>query len=187
MNSSSKGHTFEWGIAKTLSLWWSENKNDNIFCRTQSSGARATQRNKSGKETEFQYGDITCSGEDGKPLIRNWNIEAKTGYGTKTADGIIRWDILDFIDSKQKKPALQSMWEQCVRDAEISNKEPILIFRRNRRVPCIMIRTSYEHRLQEWFSAINHASIYIDIFDRCTMMSLSDFFEWIPDIRASLK
>ena len=28
MNSSSKGHTFEWGIAKTLSLWWSENKND---------------------------------------------------------------------------------------------------------------------------------------------------------------
>jgi len=187
MGSKGKGGSFEREIASKISLWWTSGERDDVFYRSHSSGGRFTMRNKRGKDTALQCGDMTCSDPIGEPLIKDWNVECKTGYGSKASDGIIRWDVLDFIDSKQKKPVLQSMWEQCIRDAETTGKEPVLIFRRNRREPCIMMRTSYGYRLQEWFGAINHSSIYIELFDKCTMMSLSDFFEWVPDIRASLK
>ena len=187
MGSKGKGGSFEREVSCRISLWWTCGERDDVFYRSNSSGGRFTMRNKSGKDTALQGGDITCSDPIGEQLIRNWNIEVKTGYGKKAADGVFRWDVLDLIDSKQKKPVLQSMWGQCIRDAGISNREPILIFRRNLRSPCIMIRTVYELQLQEWFASIDHSTINIDSFDRCTIMSLLDFFSWIPDIRISLK
>lgn len=182
-----KGGDFEREIARDLSLWWSDNKRDDIFYRSHSSGGRFTMRRKTGKDTAGQGGDITASDPIGEPLTKNWSIEIKTGYGTKTPTGINRWDILDFIDSKQKEPVLEKMWVQCTRDAELTNRTPILIFRRNGRTPCIMMETAYELKLQEWFSAIDHSSVWTNTFDACVIMSLQNFFKWIPDIRSALK
>lgn len=182
-----KGASFEREIAKELSLWWSGGAREDIFYRSHSSGGRFTQRKKSGKDTALQGGDITCSDPDGELLIKNWNIECKTGYGAKTKASIVRWDVLDFIDSKQKEPTLRQMWEQCERDAYLTQREPILIFRRNNRNPCIMITIDYRHKLRQYFNAANYYSITIVYSENnCCIMNLSDFLSWIPNIRSAL-
>lgn len=178
-----KGSSFEREISKQLSLWWSEGKRDDIFYRSHSSGARFTQRKKIGKTTAYQAGDITCSDPEGEMLIKNWNIECKTGYGSKTKSGINRWDILDFVDSKQKIPILQQMWNQCKRDAEITNREPVLIFRRNNRLSCIMMSIYYKNKLVNYYGNSNCYAISIAFSENvCVIMNLDDFFYWISDI-----
>lgn len=144
-----KGNSFQWSVCKSLSLAWTDGERDDIFCPSQSSGARATQRHKSGKETKYQSSDITFSDPIGEPLIRFFNIECKTGYGRKSKDSkgqVVKtnWDLLDLLDSKQSDPVILSFWKQCKEDALKNNTEPILIFRRNNRGTCICFPFSME-------------------------------------------
>ena len=138
-----KGGNFEREISKALSLWWTNGKREDVFYRSQASGGRFTMRRKTGKDTALQGGDITASDSIGEPLIKQWSIECKTGYGKKTDKGISRWDVLDLIDSQQKETVLEKMWAQCRRDALLTKREPILIFRRNGRKPCVMLNFRY--------------------------------------------
>lgn len=191
-----KGGSFEREVSVLLSKWWIEGRDD-IFWRSDSSGARFTQRKKSGKDTANQGGDITASDSVGEILIKNWNIEAKTGYASKTKildskgqDKIIlnRWDVLDILDSSQKEPVLLTMWKQCKRDAELTNREPILIFRRNGRKTCIMFTLIYLNYLFTFFGISKYPAIMI-VLDNKThvIFKLQDFFTWIPNIRSALK
>src|SRR3990172_3169984 len=132
----SKGGGAEREVSTLLSNWWIEGRDD-IFWRSDSSGARFTQRKKAGKDTANQGGDITASDSVGEKLIKNWNIEIKSGYSSKTKVLDIkgnektllnRWDVLDILDSSQKDPVLLKMWAQCKRDADLTHREPILIF-----------------------------------------------------------
>jgi hypothetical protein len=194
-----KGGDFEREVAREISLWWSSGKRDDIFYRSHASGGRFTSRAKTGKDTAYQGGDITFSDPVGKPLMDRWNIECKTGYGGKkrikdkkgnlVAKENIRWDVLDLIDSKQKQTTLMIMWEQCKRDALLTRREPILIFRRNGRSKCIMMMTPYYLHLYSWFGDCKAVGLQITILDKTTavILSLSDFFHWIPDIRSSLE
>jgi len=187
-NPKAKGGDFEREVAKLLSLWWSEGHRDDIFYRSQSSGGRFTSRKKSGKNTEMQAGDITAAVPAGEPLIREWSIEIKTGYGRRKGSDLIRWDILDCVDSKQKTPIIEQMWNQCRRDAELTKREPILIFRRNGRTPCIMFRAMYAVvRLEDFFGSILTEHLILKTNINCIIMPLQDFFEWIPDIRIALR
>ncbi len=141
-----KGSGFEREIAKKLSLWWTEGENEDVFWRSQASGGRATMRKKKDKDAlNSQAGDITAFDPIGEPLIKAWNIECKSGGGRKIKAADKRtfqnWSILDCIDSKQKQPTILKWWEQSCRDAETSNREPILIFRRNSKAPCIVLST----------------------------------------------
>lgn len=183
-----KGGNFEREIAKVLSLWWSEGLRDDVFYRSHASGGRFTMRRKSGKDTALQGGDITASDPIGEPLVREWSIEIKTGYGKKTDSGISRWDTLDFLDSRQKEPVLKKMWDQCKRDAELTNRQPILIFRRNGRSPCIMFSQKYFYKLMESFNTYENIGIGISFEEhfKQIIMPLQSFFEWIPDIRSAL-
>jgi len=178
-----KGSGFEREIAKSLSLWWTDGKREDVFYRSHASGARFTQRKKAGKDTAYQSGDITCSDPIGKALLDFLSIECKTGYGSKIKSGTARWDVLDLIDSKQKEPVLLKMWHQCESDAEKSNKEPLLIFRRNQRTPCVVMRTKLLNSLIEYFNT----PMSTIKAGRLTIMGLEEFFEWIPNIRAVLK
>ena len=196
-----KGGSFEREISVLLSKWWTEGERDDIFGRSDGSGGRFTARKKKGKDTANQGGDITFIDSIGEPLVAAWSIEAKTGYGTKKKikdkDGevvskeTIRWDVLDFLDSKQKEPVLQKMWTQCRRDAELTNREPILIFRRNGRAPCICFYKCYLGKLLSCFGMPSCGVLSLTTYDyeadSLCMMKLSDFFEWIPNIRAALK
>lgn len=183
-----KGGSFEREIAKTLSLWWSDGERDDIFGRSDGSGGRFTQRRKAGKSTANMAGDLTFTDSIGEPLIAAWSIELKTGYGKRTDSGFSRWDSLDFLDSRQKEPTLEKMWKQCVRDAELTNREPVLIFRRNGRSPCIMLNCEYIlDKLNPLFGKIRRDCLGIYVKDiNCTVIPLQDFMEWIPDIRGAL-
>lgn len=176
-----KGGNYEREVSKILSLWWSDGKDDAIFWRSNASGARFTARKKSEKDTKYQGGDITFTNPEGEPLIKTFNIEAKTGYkkGTKN------WDILDIIDSRQGKTVLQEFWEQTVRDAHLTNRIPILIFRRNNRGNCICFNFTLFTQFRELFGDFKD-KIRISSFESLVIMSLKDFFEWIPDIRIYL-
>jgi len=77
---SQKGSQFERDVCRQLSLWWSNGTNDDIFWRTQTSGARATVRDKQGKRTFGQYGDVQATDPIGQPLLNNLSIEIKRGY-----------------------------------------------------------------------------------------------------------
>lgn len=208
-----KGADFEREISRVLSLWWTDGKRDDIFYRTQASGARFTSRNKAKKETAFQAGDITFSDPIGKPLIDCWCIEDKTGYSKKdklrNADGspvvksvktkggtkeicverMVRWDVLDFLDSRQKEPMLAQFWGQCCRDANIAGRNPVLIFRRSGRAACIAFEYPYFCRLLAVFGGPqgNYIKVWANNIQAVMIMSLSDFFDWIPDFRPFLE
>lgn len=195
-----KGGSFENEVCRLLSRWVSQDERDDIFTRSDASGARFTARRKSGKDTAYQSGDITFSDPLGEPLIRIWSIETKTGYGgkkkIKDAKGNLvkkideRWDVLDAIDSQQKETVLQRMWEQCKRDASAVCKEPVLIFRRNRRSPCIAIKEDYYRSLVDIYGyppmKMNMGSVSLsftvnEIKTSLVVMALKDFFSWIPE------
>lgn len=179
-----KGSDFEREIAKKLSFWWTGGARDDIFYRSHSSGARFTSRKKSGKDTAYQSGDITCSDPDGKLLIEYFSIECKTGYADKTKGGIVRWDALDTIDSSQKEPVLKKLWRQCQHDARECAKEPILIFRRNQRSPCIMMKTRTRAALEIYYGDCICNKVIVTSVDEdggYCIISLRDLIKWIPD------
>jgi hypothetical protein len=178
-----KGSSFEREVAHNLSVWWTQGKRTDIFYRSNASGARFTQRKKAGKNTANQAGDLSFTDSEGELLIQNFNFELKTGYGSKTKSGITRWDALDFIDSQQKEPVLKKMWSQCYRDAVTSNRKPVLIFRRNNRRPCIAFLAEYFQHLIHYFNVPDCSVVQID---GLIILSLEDFFIWIPDIRPAL-
>jgi hypothetical protein len=190
-----KGGDFEREFSKRLSIWFSGR--DDVFWHTTGSGARATSRRKTGKDTEGQHGDIFATCEEGKPLECCWSIELKSGYHQgkssrklKDKDGAevkvySRWDILDLIDSTQKDPIINQFWDQAKRDAELSNRIPVLVFRRNMRTACICFSRSYFGELVDMFGYPN--AIVIQVSKRICILPLKDFFEWIEDIRPILK
>lgn len=194
-----KGGAAEREITVLLSYWWTDGKRDDVFCRTHSSGGRFTQRLKSGKNTANEGGDITFNDSCGEQLIKNWSIECKSGYGRKKTikdenKKVVKkiqqqWDILDLIDSKQKITVIEELWNQCKRDAEATNRAPILIFRRNGRGLCIAFKQEYFRRLIGYFGDpfCQCINIIRPISDLLVIISLEDFMEWIPDIRIALK
>ena len=191
----SKGGGAEREVSTLLSNWWIEGRDD-IFWRSDSSGARFTQRKKAGKDTANQGGDITASDSVGEKLIKNWNIEIKSGYSSKTKVLDIkgnektllnRWDVLDILDSSQKDPVLLKMWAQCKRDADLTHREPILIFRRNGRKLCIMFTSIYLNHLFDFFGMPSCPMVMFVIDNKShAIFKLQDFFTWIPDIRSAL-
>jgi len=184
-----KGGNFENEIAKKLSLWLTKGKRDDLVCRTDSSGGRGTIRTKNKKESnKYLFGDLKHSDDEAKPLFDIWSIEAKTGYGIKKKDGMQRWDILDLLDSSQKETVLQKFWNQCVRDAELSKREPILIFRRNGRKPCIAFnRIYFLDLLRMMDEAFNFSELNIFCFSMLTIVNLDDFLSWADPKKINVK
>ena len=83
---SQKGSGFERLICKKLSNWWIPGRDD-IFWRTNASGAMAKIRSKKGKGTFGQYGDVQATDPIGQDLIDLLTIELKRGYkGASVAD-----------------------------------------------------------------------------------------------------
>ena len=191
-----KGGNFEGEISKRLSLWFTNGAEETAFWRTSSSGARATARRKVNKDIQVDdFGDSKAESPMGKPLTDFFTIELKTGYakkskskakkhGDKEVIKITNWDILDMVDSSQNIPQFLDFWGQCERDSILASKEPLLIFRRNNKQPCIAMYTDV-------FTAFITKCGYPD-FDFITVNFCSDvmcypsisvcnlykFFEW---------
>jgi len=67
-NLSQKGPNFERSFCKSLSLWVSEGKDENIFWRSVGSGGRATR-----KQLSVHLGDVACFPE--KVTVGQWFLD----------------------------------------------------------------------------------------------------------------
>jgi len=173
--SKAKGAKYEHEIAKELSLWWSEEERDDIFWSTHSSGARATQRSKQGKNTAYQIGDLTCADPLGKPLLDVFVIECKRGYN--------KWDILELVDSPSNKWGEGSIvfeWNKIAMVAKENGKEPLLIFRRDYKESTVMIRFEMMERLECFCGKVEFERIIYN--NQIAIFRFSDFLLWLPPI-----
>lgn len=179
-----KGNGYQWEICRKLSLAIS-NKDD-IFIPTAGSGSRGTRRSKTKETLVTQHGDITFEDPMGKPLIDIWNVECKSGYGSKrkTKEGITKtnWCVLDCIEGNSKNPKFLEFWLQCLEDSEITKRQPVLIFRRNNKSSCIAFLHSYWKKIirhKNLFKSFIYDSIILNSCDeKIIIIALKDFLEY---------
>jgi hypothetical protein len=140
----SKGPAFEREFAKTLSLWWTGGKHDDVFWRSHGSGARATSRQKTGKATRGQYGDITFTHPIGAPLIDLLTIELKKGY-VKTTFA----NTLDRLPAHFKNPEPWTEWYlKTVNSHRLAGSAAwMIVTRRTNRVTLVFMPTSFVRTL----------------------------------------
>lgn len=138
-NSKNKGNSFERQIAKQLSLFLSKGERDDLVWRNTSSGARFTNRFKKGMQTENQSGDISYTHELSIPFFTKFNVECKAYQDIKL------WSI---IEQTSKSDDLFNFLKQTIRDAEASNKSPILIAKQNNKKVLIFIEKKYADYLK---------------------------------------
>ena len=131
-----KGSNFEREICKLLSLWWTNDKRDDIFWRTSGSGARATTRSKTKQKTFGQYGDVQATDPIGQPLIDLCTIEIKRGYSKSTFA-----DLIEESQTANAKPCAYAKFiEQARQDCNRAGSFSwLLIIKRDRRKPIIII------------------------------------------------
>jgi len=167
-----KGGDFELEMTKRLSLWITDGKRDDVFRRGRRGGR----------------GDITFRDPIGKPMIDAWNIECKTGYSKKSKatekrkKKITNWCVLDPIDSRGASTVFQDFWDQCVKDADKTNRHPILIFRRPYMNACISFRQSLFNKIIEYSGPPIGQYIIANVFsETLAILNIDNFFEWVPD------
>ena len=169
MNSKNKGGNFERKICKLLSLWYSENERDDIFYRSASSGAMATQRFKKGKTTVGQGGDITSADSDGIKFIEKVSIELKH-YKTFSLDFLLF----------NKPSVVRDWWGQCSNDASRSNKYPILIIKKNGLPEIIIFNCKMKNLLNDYVGKIFTQSFMMGT-DLLFATTLSNFLLISPE------
>lgn len=136
----SKGPKWERDTARAVSKWWSKKGDDDLFWRTQASGARATVRTKSGKKTRGQYGDLCAVDHRGSTLTKGFVISLKRGYSKKTMQ-----ELVDSLENPNRDGAIPEQeyagWireaKQCCIDA--GTLAWMILVRRDKRKAIIML------------------------------------------------
>lgn len=142
MAKSAKGGQFERQICKELSLWWTKGEREDVFWRTAGSGARATTRAKSNRQTAGSYGDITAIDPIGKPLLDVVTVECKRGYSTQTIA-----DLLDHSTSSAEQ-TYEGWFLKAIHDhQQARSKYWMLITRRNQRQGLVFIPNDFYEQL----------------------------------------
>ena len=175
-----KGESFEREQTKFLSLWWTEGKYADVFIRNRT---RSTRYSPSAKH---QLGDIKAARPEGYELEKVLNIELKTGYSVGKKGKTVKnvpWDLLDLIDYRKgsedlEKKQIIKFWRQTVTDAEISERIPLLIFKRDFHVPVVCIHDS----LMDTFEQHNgmYKSRYLMYYPEYLVLCRAEtFFGWL--------
>lgn len=181
-----KGSKFERRFCKELSLWWSDGEREDVFWRTQTSGARATQRTKDNKKTYGQYGDVQAVDPIGKPFMDLFTIELKRGYSGDTIQ-----DLLDKPRIEPYKPSkMEGFIEQAISSAEQA-KTPswMLVVKRDRRDVVIIIprRSKYGdtcRRIREHVRPFMELRYFRCCGEECRVIALTwnEFREYNPSV-----
>ena len=141
------------------------------------------------------FGDITYAIPECKFWFDIFSIECKTGYAKKTkskvkkSTTITHWTLLDLIDSQQKTPQFHEFWNQCLTDAFESNREPLLIFRRNRRASCIAMHNDIFAGFIRRFGLPDFNIINVEgtfCYLPVTIMNMRHFFDWTKKINPAI-
>lgn len=115
--SKAKGSAWERQLSKILTKWLTGQDKEYYFYRSPGSGALAT----------VNFGNKTLSGDliaiklEGSFFTEIFNIEAKNGYENASFDKFLK---------DNKNDVLQAFWNQSVRDAEKSDKLPLVMFKK---------------------------------------------------------
>lgn len=124
MGGSAKGSEYERSLCRILSIWYSKNTAEDYFWRTSGSGSRATNLAAAGHDlTKYQNGDMTFIRPEGRPLLDFFSFEFKSYSGI---------DMHGVFHTISPERSLISFWAKCVRDAEASQRIPIMITKVNR-------------------------------------------------------
>lgn len=171
---SRKGPEFERDIAKKLSVWWTDGKDDSVFWRTQSSGARATQRAKKGKRTDGQYGDLCSTDPCSKPFTDLFTVSLKRGYPEHTLDVL-------FNRPDNKHGYREFIDEAVMTCREAQSYDWLLIVKPDRRDSLVFCRRQLLAELSPGFMVpcwgldfTTNANRY-----RISLMKLDQFLEWV--------
>lgn len=184
---SEKGSKFERDISEKLSMWWTEGEREDVFWR-RDSGARAKRRSRQGKNTFGAHGDICAVDLIGLPLTNICTIELKNGYG--------KWSLLDVIDKppmrkNQKNETLQPFeifMQQVVEDANAVNTYPVIIGKRDKRQPFILIPRTMQKQIYKFYESppngmiLSMSKSVVDGAPAMNLMNLDIFLDWCrPD------
>lgn len=193
MGGSGKGGGFERDQCRALSLWWSNSSDSDIFWR------RRTRKTGKSKSIRYQLGDIIAEDAIGAPFFETFNVELKSGY-SKTRSGPriknIPWDLLDVIDynermaqnKKRAAPVILGFWEQTKRDAELSSRIPLLIFKRDYHVPVVCVDWDTIYMLDLFLGALPKKvqMLRLDALDlgvELVFIRSQEFFNWLtPEV-----
>ncbi len=134
---SGKGSAFERSICKQLSAWWTHGERDDVFWRSQASGARATVRSRKQQSTQGQYGDIAATDPIGHALIARITFELKRGYKLASP--------YDSLDSKTTAttPFTAFVKQAALAAANAETPAWALITQRDRREAIITMPSSF--------------------------------------------
>jgi len=172
--SKPKGSAAEREVAKLLSLWWSENKDDSVFYLTAGSGARQTSRRKCGIDTHNSAGDIGYLDVSGKPLIDAVLFEIKRGYNKEI-------DVLTIADAKAgRKPNILLQWiDKAEQECEENKRDHImLIMRRDYKEYVIILPLALEDKIAQEVGFFYTGLQTIVMMNEYVIMPLEVFFKW---------
>ena len=169
-NSKNKGSSFERKTAKDLSLWSSYNKDDDVFYRSQSSGARFTSRQKVNLTTENQHGDICASNDKGIWFTKIFFIECK--HYTE----LNLWSLI----TKNKSGNIVKWWDKAVKESKSISKIPILIIKQNNKPTLLMTDNNLRHYLT-YFTRNYQMSIKFDNLPEAYIYLFEDFLKIDPE------
>lgn len=177
--SNRKGHAFENMIAKRLSLWWTDDERDDVFIRSDSSGARATARSKVGKKQFGQYGDLQAADPIGQPLMDLCVIECKDGYAGHS--------IADLLDKLPRhKPKYEEFIEQAEASMEAADGEYWILIarRRGRQIMVYMPVGLWDTIVDDFRSNLEGVShIHLTVYDPdldFVGLAFNDFLKHMP-------
>lgn len=189
MSGKNKGNTFERSICTLLSEWWTQDESpprQDVFWRTASSGGRATQRGRKGKQTKNHCGDICATDPIGQPLIDVITWELKRGYNKDT--------IADLLDKPEG--TAKTAYEKWILQARESQKHAgsqswAIIVKRDRRYPLVIIPSYFKMMCgllpdplpKSILPAVPNIQVvaYVGDFSDCIdIMRLSDFLKCTP-------
>lgn len=118
--SKTKGAAFERQVCKDLSLWLSLGQREDLLWRSAMSGGRATLARSRGHKMKSSDGDLSPIDVKGQALTEEFFVELKH-YN------ILRWDSLVL----KRSGTVQNIWNQCVKEADQSDKYPLLVAKQN--------------------------------------------------------
>lgn len=178
----SKGSSYERTICKQLSSWWTDGKREDVFWRTAGSGARAKARNKMGKSTFGQYGDICADDPIGQPLMDLCVIEVKRGYSGETFANLIE----SHQNPKVQKCMFQRFLDQAEEEREMA-KVPywMLITKRDGRTPiltipwCLYAQKEIIDIIPKTKMEIEYAVMGNSLYDTIIICRLEDFLHCV--------
>ena len=170
-----KGSAFEREISKRLSLWWTDDEQEDVFWRSDQSGGRATQRAKQGKSTSNSYGDLACISPIGQPFIDQFCVELKRGYSKDLT-------ILPILDNPKAKHTLIEFWNQCERDRQLAKRPwSLVIFKRDRMKECVLMEQRLYNRIGRWCGDYGKPTIRIS--SKYIIVHLDTFLDWLsPEV-----